>query len=284
MGNSMMMDDSSMMEGMGHGMMDMMGNSMMNMMMSCPMMKMMMDDSDMMEGMGHGMMGMMGDSDMMGNSMMMDDSSMMEGMGHGMMNMMMSCPMMKMMMNHSSMIKGMEPGAMSAEMKDDHSAHQTMEMDTKEFKVKGEFQEQLQKAYDSYIGMKDAFVASDVEMIKNKADKLTSSLDKVDMGLLQGDAHMDWMKQIQKMNATVLSIRDADYIEEQRSSFAEFNNNFYQSIKKFGLHHGTVYYQYCPMAFGKKGAYWLSNIKEIKNPYLGEAMLSCGEIRETLKY
>jgi Cu(I)/Ag(I) efflux system membrane fusion protein len=215
--------------------------------------------------------------------MMMDDSSMMEGMGPGMMGMM-GNSMMKMMMNDSGMMEGMGPGAMSAEIKDDHSAHQTMEMDTKEIKVKGEFKEQLQKAYDSYIEMKDAFVASDVKIVKNKADKLKSNLDEVDMGLLQGDAHMDWMEQVQKMNAAVLSIRDADDIEEQRSSFAEFNDNFYQSIKTFGLHHGTVYYQYCPMAFGEKGAYWLSNIKEIKNPYLGEAMLSCGETRETLEY
>ena len=248
---------------------------------------MMMDDSSMMEEMGPGMMGMMGESGMMGNSMMMRmmNSPMMKRMMDSpMMKMMMCSPMMKMKMNDSGMMEGMEPGAMSTEIKDDHSAHQTMEMDTKEIKVKDEFKEQLQKVYDSYIELKDAFVVSDVKMVKNKAEKLKSNLDKVDMGLLQGDAHMDWMEQVQKMNVAVLRIRDADDIEEQRSSFAEFNDNFHQSIKTYGLHHGTVYYQYCPMAFGKKGAYWLSNIKEIKNPYFGEAMLSCGETRETLEY
>ena len=73
-------------------------------------------------------------------------------------------------------------------------------------------------------------------------------------------------------------------IEKQRLSFSEFNDTFYESLKTFGLHHGTVYYQYCPMANGDKGAYWFSNIKEIENPYFGEMMLSCGETRETLKY
>ena len=46
----------------------------------------------------------------------------------------------------------------------------------------------------------------------------------------------------------------------------------------------TVYYQFCPMAFNEKGAFWLSTTKEISNPYFGDQMLTCGEIKETLSY
>lgn len=35
------------------------------------------------------------------------------------------------------------------------------------------------------------------------------------------------------------------------------------------------------MAFDNKGAFWLSEIEEIRNPYFGEAMLNCGEVHET---
>ncbi len=56
------------------------------------------------------------------------------------------------------------------------------------------------------------------------------------------------------------------------------------SINVFGLSDGTVYYQDCPMVNGDKGAFWLSTFREIKNPYFGEAMLSCGETRETLEF
>jgi Cu(I)/Ag(I) efflux system membrane fusion protein len=231
---------------------------------------MMMNDSSMMEGMKHGMMG---NSDMKGSSMMMR-----------MMKMMMCMPMMDMMMNHSNTMEGMEHGAMNAETTDDHSAHHDLEMDTKEINTNDEFREQLQKAYYSYIEMKDAFVASDVEIVKNKAEKLKSELDEVDRGLLKGNTQMVWMEQIQKLNAAVLSIIDAENIEAQRSPFAEFNSHFFLTIKTFGIHHGTVYYQYCPMAFGGKGAFWLSNIKDIQNPYFGEVMLHCGETRETLDF
>jgi Cu(I)/Ag(I) efflux system membrane fusion protein len=31
-----------------------------------------------------------------------------------------------------------------------------------------------------------------------------------------------------------------------------------------------------------QGGYWLSEFEEIRNPYFGEAMLTCGEVRETI--
>jgi Cu(I)/Ag(I) efflux system membrane fusion protein len=42
-----------------------------------------------------------------------------------------------------------------------------------------------------------------------------------------------------------------------------------------------VYKEYCPMAFDNKGAYWLSESEEIRNPYFGKSMLTCGEVTTT---
>jgi Cu(I)/Ag(I) efflux system membrane fusion protein len=36
--------------------------------------------------------------------------------------------------------------------------------------------------------------------------------------------------------------------------------------------------------FNKTGAYWLSESADIRNPYYGEAMLTCGETKETMKF
>ena len=44
-----------------------------------------------------------------------------------------------------------------------------------------------------------------------------------------------------------------------------------------------VYRDFCPMADNNKGAFWLSLEEEIRNPYYGEAMLKCGEVRETIE-
>ena len=63
-----------------------------------------------------------------------------------------------------------------------------------------------------------------------------------------------------------------------------FSDVFYKILKTFSLMGKTVFYQFCPMMNDGKGAYWLSETKDIHNPYYGEAMLTCGETKETLKY
>jgi hypothetical protein len=45
----------------------------------------------------------------------------------------------------------------------------------------------------------------------------------------------------------------------------------------------TLYKDFCPMYNNKKGAFWLSETKEIKNPYYGKEMLECGEVKEEIK-
>ncbi len=104
------------------------------------------------------------------------------------------------------------------------------------------------------------------------------------MTLVEGDAHLFWMKQLDILESELESISGLTNIATQRISFAVFNDALYQSVKSLGLHHGTVFYQYCPMANGDKGAFWLSEVEEINNPYFGEEMLRCGETRETFEF
>lgn len=177
--------------------------------------------------------------------------------------------------DHGSMDMGIASGDMNQ-----------MEMEKKPSKVvvNIDFKEQLQEVFESYIKMKDAFVSSDPKAVNQSTQKVKSNLKSVDMGLLEGAAHIDWMRQLDKLNAEINSIASSPDIQEQRKRFAEFTNVLYTSLKTFGLHDGIVYYQYCPMANGDQGAFWLSEIKDIRNPYFGEEMLSCGETRETLEY
>jgi Cu(I)/Ag(I) efflux system membrane fusion protein len=103
------------------------------------------------------------------------------------------------------------------------------------------------------------------------------------MGLLENDPHMAWMDQLEILNNSIKTILSEDDIEKQRLAFSDFNNTFYKSLKMFGLTNDTVYYQFCPMAFNDKGAYWFSEMEEIRNPYFGDMMLSCGETKEIIK-
>ncbi|WP_339740453.1 efflux RND transporter periplasmic adaptor subunit [uncultured Sunxiuqinia sp.] len=144
------------------------------------------------------------------------------------------------------------------------------------------FRQQLTNVYEEYLGMKDAFIASEAHQVMVAAQEVEKSLKNVDMGLLKGDAHVAWMEQLKTLESTISRISKSMDIEEQRTEFAQFNLSFYKSLKMFGLKDKTTYYQYCPMANRDKGAYWFSETEEIRNPYFGDEMLGCGETRETL--
>lgn len=71
-------------------------------------------------------------------------------------------------------------------------------------------------------------------------------------------------------------------IAHQREHFELLSKDIYDLIKTFGA--GQVLYKdFDPMAGNGKGAIWISETKEIKNPYMGKAMLTSGSIQEELK-
>jgi hypothetical protein len=71
-------------------------------------------------------------------------------------------------------------------------------------------------------------------------------------------------------------------IAHQREHFEILSKDIYDLVKVIGA--GQVLYKdFCPMYNNKKGAFWLSETKEIKNPYLGKTMPTCGSIKEEIK-
>ena len=155
-------------------------------------------------------------------------------------------------------------------------------MSTMSGKTDAKFKDQLTCVFDAYLKMKNAFVATDVQTVTKEAKNVEKALQEVNMELLNGDAHMAWMEQLKTLNPEIKAITGSSDIAKQRLAFSKFNEAFHNSLKTFGLKNTTAYYQYCPMANNEKGAYWLSEIKDIRNPYFGEDMLGCGETRETL--
>ena len=83
--------------------------------------------------------------------------------------------------------------------------------------------------------------------------------------------------------AAASGITNARDIESQRTAFSSLSNHFIELVRKSGLESGELFVDYCPMALNDKGANWLSNMKEIRNPYFGDKMLTCGEVKEVIK-
>ena len=71
-------------------------------------------------------------------------------------------------------------------------------------------------------------------------------------------------------------------IAHQREHFEMLSKDIYDLVKAFGG--GQVLYKdFCPMYNKGKGAFWISETKEISNPYLGKAMPTCGTVKEEIK-
>lgn len=124
-------------------------------------------------------------------------------------------------------------------------------------------------AYTQYLLLKDALVASDAAEATRTATALSAALKSVP-NAAAADAE-----------ATRISI--AENIEAQRTAFTTLSNELISLAKAQELSAGKVFVAYCPMANNNTGGYWLSNEEAIRNPYFGDKMLKCGEVKETLE-
>lgn len=122
--------------------------------------------------------------------------------------------------------------------------------------------------YDKYNKIKTALVNSDpqtakmaaVELLKSSGPELESTGLRESLSVLANTQNID----------------------EQRKSFSAFTA-VVKNMLEGKVSSGTIYYDYCPMAFNGKGGYWLSNEEQIQNPYFGDKMLTCGTVEEKLE-
>ncbi|WP_299212269.1 DUF3347 domain-containing protein [uncultured Dokdonia sp.] len=123
--------------------------------------------------------------------------------------------------------------------------------------------------YNAYLDLKATLVNTDATKAQEAA---TIMLAKV------GEKYKaaDLVEALEKVSNT-------DAIKEQRMAFENVSMIVETLISENKITSGAVYKQYCPMAFNGKGAYWLSNSNEVRNPYFGDQMLKCGVVEEEIK-
>ncbi|MDO6675476.1 efflux RND transporter periplasmic adaptor subunit [Tenacibaculum sp. 1_MG-2023] len=153
---------------------------------------------------------------------------------------------------------------------------------TESFNTPKKFKKQLQNAYEGYIELKDALVKTDADAAKTSAENLQKDLISIDMKLLTNKVtHQQWMQLIPALKSSNAEIAKTTDVAIQRKYFKVVSEHFIMAVQSFGINEVT-YKQYCPMADSDKGAYWLSKEKQVLNPYFGDSMLKCGEVKETI--
>jgi Cu(I)/Ag(I) efflux system membrane fusion protein len=150
-------------------------------------------------------------------------------------------------------------------------------------KVSVEFQNQLKSVFNAYIKLKDALVKDDSKSVVAASKKLLDHISKVEMQLLKSDEiHKHWMSLEKEIKMATVSISKTSDLKEQRNHFKNLSTYLTNAIKVFGIHE-KVFVSFCPMADTNKGAYWLSKEENVINPYFGNAMLTCGEIKQVIE-
>ena len=149
--------------------------------------------------------------------------------------------------------------------------------------VSTDFQNQLKVVFNDYIKLKDALVKDDSNNVMTESKKLLENLSEVDMKqLIDKEAHNHWMSLENEIKISASLISRTSDIKEQRNHFKHLSSHLINTLQLFSVNE-KIYVEFCPMADDNNGAYWLSKEEKVINPYFGNAMLSCGEVKQVIE-
>ncbi len=148
---------------------------------------------------------------------------------------------------------------------------------------------------ESYLSVKEAFVEDDTSVIKLKTTDFCKQLEMLNLSELAKDSSAIY-ETVNMTKSDILananSLLQQKDITEMRRDFSALTDVMYPTFFNAIKYEGPVLYlQNCPMAFNNtEPANWISNNKEIVNPYMGKhhpkyqsGMLHCGDIKDTIK-
>ncbi|SRX54503.1 DUF3347 domain-containing protein [Aequorivita sp. CIP111184] len=136
-------------------------------------------------------------------------------------------------------------------------------------KTEAEFNDpKVEAIFDQYLQIEAGLVNTDASKTAIAASKLQEQLKEINAD--------------ETTKNVVAAMATSEDIKVQRENFEALSNGL-EGMLKGALKSGTLYKQFCPMAFNNKGAYWISSSEDILNPYFGDKMLKCGRVDSKLE-
>ena len=169
-------------------------------------------------------------------------------------------------------------------MMSDNSAMGDMPMDEKVTVIDAKkTSANLTELYSHYTHLTFALSGDDDKEAVNAAKGMLEALTKIDKNGFSAEQKKEFAELEASISEHAEHIADnAGKIDHQREHLDLMSADFYDLLKDFGTPK-PVYKVFCPMYNDNKGAFWLSDSREIKNPYYGKKMASCGEVQEEIK-
>lgn len=149
------------------------------------------------------------------------------------------------------------------------------------------FESSFEGVLNNYYLLRDALVAAD-----------SSAANKAATALIQSTKELEWdeLKSVDTNNIIIPTAQTYTGgitsesegllgeagLEGKRKSFQMISGNIFDLARAIRYSRHKIYLLHCPMAFNNTGADWLSNSTDIKNPYFGDKMLTCGAVKDSV--
>ena len=153
-------------------------------------------------------------------------------------------------------------------------------------KNSSDFNSKFTNFLNNYYHLKEAFVLSNNDMANTSANLLEKSADSLELKDVKADTSILQMAKgyVETVSTEAKALSQEKDIEAKRKSFQMISDAMYDLVRTIRFDKEVVYHQFCPMAFNDAGAYWLSGTPDIKNPYFGKKMLTCGEVKDSIDF
>jgi len=186
--------------------------------------------------------------------------------------------------------------------KDEHAGHdmQSMAKDTAQHVIVSEDKEvktvavlysnldakaatAVKEIVDHYLHIKNALANDNATEAASGSKAMEAALGKIDKSILTAEQKVAYDKMEESLKAgSAFIAKSSNDIKQQRVQFVTLSEVVYDLVKKFGAGR-PMYHDHCPMARDNQGAMWISEVREVKNPYFGSEMPTCGTVEEVIK-
>lgn len=141
----------------------------------------------------------------------------------------------------------------------------------------------IKEIVDHYLHIKNALANDNAGEAVSGAKAMENAIAKLDKSLLSAEQKTAYDANEEELKEHAEHIaKNGDNIKHQRSHFVGLSEVIYDLVKNFGAGR-PLYHDHCPMARDNQGAMWVSEVKEIKNPYFGSQMFKCGRVEEVIQ-
>ena len=150
-------------------------------------------------------------------------------------------------------------------------------------KITGKERQKLRPVVDAYLEVQKQLAADDFDKSKTAAKKLRKAAKKVKIDGPTPAVKL-WKTLGQDIASHAEHLSGTDNIETARGVFETLSHHIITLLERLGnpLEIPVRLLTFCPMAMGSRGAFWVQNGEIVDNAYFGDAMRTCGEIKQTV--